>query len=147
MNKPLVIDASFALRMLLPSPQADRYRALMAHWHRDGRVLCAPALWLYEITSALCKGVHFGQITCDEGQQALNLAQKLGVQLFPPDDAQSRMAFDWTRKLERAAAYDSFYLALAKTLDGELWTADKRLINAAKVSWVHLLDDFPDKQA
>jgi len=102
-------------------------------------------LWLYEITSALCKAVHFGQITRDEGQQALTLAQKLGVQLFPPDDAQTRLAFDWTRRLRRAAAYDSFYLALAKALRGEMWTADKRLVNAAGVSWIHLTNVPPIK--
>jgi len=99
------------------------------------------AVRLYEITFALCKVVHFGQITRDEGQQILILAQKLGVQLFPPDDAQTIAAFDWTIRLQRAAAYDSFYLALAKTLRSELWTADKRLVNAAGVSWIHLIHD------
>jgi len=88
----------------------------------------------------LCKGVHFGQITRHEGRQALILAQRLGVQLFPPDDAQTTLAFDWTMQLKCSAAYDSFYLALAKTLHGELWTADKRLVNAAGVSWIHLID-------
>ena len=143
MGTYLVIDASFAFRLMLPGPDQERCRALVTRWHSAGYVLCAPALWLYEITSALCKGVHFGHITRDEGQQALILAQKLGVQLFPPDDAQTTSAFDWTMQLKRADAYDSFYLALAKTLRAELWTADKRLANAAGVSWVHLIPDAP----
>jgi predicted nucleic acid-binding protein len=46
-------------------------------------------------------------------------------------------------QLKRAAAYDSFYLALAETLRSELWTADKRLVNAAGVSWVHLMNVSP----
>ncbi len=141
MNTYLVIDASFAFRLMLPGPHQKRCQTLVTQWHREGYVLCAPTLWLYEITSALCKGVHFGQITRDEGQQALTLAQKLGVQLFPPDDAQTISAFDWTMRLKRAAAYDSFYLALAKTLRSELWTADKRLVNVAGVSWIHLMHD------
>ncbi len=33
------------------------------------------------------------------------------------------------RTPERAAAYDSFYLAAAETLGCELWTADRRLVN------------------
>ena len=41
----------------------------------------------------------------------------------------------------RAAAYDSFYLALAEGLDCELWTADERLHNAAGVAWVKLLEE------
>ena len=141
MTKYLVIDASFAFRLILPGPLQKRCQTLVALWHRDGYVLCAPTLWLYEITSALCKVVHFGQITCDEGQHALTLAQKLGVRLFAPDDAQTALAFDWTMRLKRAAAYDSFYVALAKTLRSELWTADKRLVNTARVSWVHLTSD------
>jgi len=141
MSKYLVIDASFAFRLMLPGAHQKRCQALVTQWHTDGYVLCAPALWLYEITSALCKVVHFGQITRDEGQQALTLAQKLGVQLFAPDDAQTISAFDWTIRLQCAAAYDSFYLALAKTLRSELWTADKRLVNAAGVSWIHLIPD------
>lgn len=141
MSKYLVIDASFAFRLMLPGPHQKRCQTLVTGWHSDGYVLCAPALWLYEITSALCKVVHFGQITRDEGQQALTLAQKLGVQLFSPDDAQTTLAFDWTMRLKRAAAYDSFYLALAKTLRSELWTADKRLVNAAGISWIHLIPD------
>lgn len=140
MNTYLVIDASFAFRLMLPGPHQKRCQTLVTQWYREGYVLCAPTLWLYEITSALCKGVHFGQITRYEGQQALILAQRLGVQLFPPDDAQTTLAFDWTMRLKRSAAYDSFYLALAKTLHSELWTADKRLVNAAGVSWIHLID-------
>ena len=141
MNPYRVIDASFAFRLILPGPHQKRCQTLVTQWHTEGYALCAPTLWLYEITSALRKGVHFGQITRDEGQQALTLAQKLGVRLFSPDDAQTRLAFDWTMRLERAAAYDSFYLALAKTLRGELWTADKRLVHAAGVSWVHAIPD------
>ena len=141
MGTYLVIDASFAFRLMLPGPHQKRCQTLVTQWHREGYVLCAPTLWLYEITSALCKGVHFGQITRDQGQQALILAQKLGVQLFPPDDAQTILAFGWTMQPKRAAAYDSFYLALAKTLRSELWTADKRLVHAAGVSWVHLIPD------
>jgi predicted nucleic acid-binding protein len=143
MGTYLVIDASFAFRLLLPGPDQERCRALVTQWHAEGCVLCAPMLWLHEITSALCKGVHFGHITRDEGQQALILAQKLGVQLFPPGEAQTTSAFAWTMQRKRAAAYDSFYLALAKTLRCELWTADKRLANAAGVSWVHLIPDAP----
>ena len=141
MSKTLVIDASFTFRLILPGPYQESCQRLLAQWHSDGDVLCAPALWLYEITSALCKVVHFGQITGDEGRSALTLAQNLGVRLYTPDDTQSAMAFDWTVRLGRAAAYDSFYLTLAKSLRSELWTADKRLANAVGVSWVHLIPD------
>jgi predicted nucleic acid-binding protein len=136
MSKPLVVDASLTFRLVLPGPQQDPFSSLLAGWLRDGHVLYAPTLWLYEMTSALCKTVHFGELTPEEGQRALVLAQKLGIQLIPPDDDQADLAFNWTIQLNRAAAYDSFYLALAETLQCEMWTADQRLHNAAGQPWV-----------
>jgi len=136
MTKSLVVDASFAFKLILPGPQQLPFRNLLTQWKRDGYALCAPDLWVYEITSALCKAVRFGELVPTEGQRALMLAQRLGIRLIPPDDAQARLAFDWTVRLNRAAAYDSFYLALAETLQCELWTADRRLYNAVNLPWV-----------
>jgi predicted nucleic acid-binding protein len=51
------------------------------------------------------------------------------------------LAFDWTRRLRRAAAYDSYYLALADLLKCDLWTADQHLVDAAAVPWVRLVGD------
>ena len=136
MPKPLVVDASVAFRLILPGPQQDHYRSLMTQWVHDGHQLLAPTLWVYEMTSALCRAVRFGELLLEEGQRALGLAQALGIQLMPPDDNQVRLAFEWTVSLNRAAAYDSFYLALAETLGCELWTADKRLARAVNRPWV-----------
>ena len=137
MPKPLVVDASVAFRLILPGPQQDHYRSLMTQWVHDGNQLLAPTLWVYEMTSALCKAVRFGELSLEEGQRALGLAQALGIELMHPDDHQVRLAFEWTVSLNRAAAYDSFYLALAETLGCELWTADKRLTRAVNRPWVH----------
>jgi predicted nucleic acid-binding protein len=141
MSERLVIDASFAFRLILPGPHQEGYRSLATEWHENGSLLCAPTLWVYEMTSALCKVVAFDQISHDQGRQALALARGLGLRLFPPDDPQIKLAFDWTMRLGRSAAYDSFYLALAETLQAELWTADKRLSNAADVPWVYLVGE------
>ena len=56
--------------------------------------------------------------------------------MIPPDALLAQAAFEWTLRLNRAAAYDRFYLALAETLGCELWTADTRLRNAADLPWV-----------
>ena len=138
MSKRLVIDASLAFRLILPGREQESLRELVARWLHDGCALYAPSLWLYEITSALCKTVRFGELTADEGERALALAQALGVCLIPPDDVQARSAFDWTLRLGRSAAYDSFYLALAEQMQCEMWTVDQRLHNAANQPWVCL---------
>jgi predicted nucleic acid-binding protein len=136
MPGPLVVDASFAYRLILPGPQQAEYRSLVVQWLKDGHELLAPTLWLYEMTSALCKAVRFRELTLEEGERALGLARALGVALVSPDSDQTRAAFHWTVKLNRAAAYDSFYVALAEGLGCTLWTADRGLCNAVDQPWV-----------
>jgi len=135
----LAIDASFTFRLLLPGPEQPLCRELMARWRAEGLALCAPTLWLYDLTSALAKAIHFGVLTAEEAGRALGMAQALEVCLMPPDEAQARSALEWTLRLKRAAAYDSFYLALAGSLGCELWTADRRLANAAGLPWVRVV--------
>ena len=137
----LTIDASFAFRLIVPGSYQARCRALASQWENDGYALCAPTLWLYEMTSALCKVVSFGKLTATEGRRSLALVQDLDVELIPPNSAQARLAFDWTMRLNRAASYDSFYLALAESLGCEFWTADKRLHRAVSLPWVRLISD------
>jgi predicted nucleic acid-binding protein len=136
----LIVDASFVFKLILPGRQQAASRELVTEWRQAGYGLWAPTLWVYKITLALCKAVHFGALTPDQGRRALVLAQKLDIRSVPPDGAQVRQTFDWTMRLKRAAAYDSFYLALAETMACELWTADKRLRNAVGELWVRSLD-------
>jgi predicted nucleic acid-binding protein len=136
MPKPLVVDASLVFRLILPGSQQAEMQSLVARWLADGYEMHAPSLWAYELASALCKTVHFGQVTVEEGERALALALRLGVRLVAPHDEQVRRAFEWTVRLGRAAAYDSFYLALAESLQCELWTADRRLCGAVDLAWV-----------
>jgi predicted nucleic acid-binding protein len=138
MPKPLVVDASLVFRLILPGPYQAGVQSLVAGWLADGYEMHAPSLWVYEITSALCKTVHFGQVTVDEGERALTLTQALGVRSVGPYDELVRRAYEWTQRLDRAAAYDSFYLALAEGMQCELWTADRRLTNTVDLPWVHL---------
>jgi len=137
MPSTLVVDAGLALKLVLPGPEQTRLQALVDKWRRDGAALVAPDLWLYEVTSALAKAVHFEVLTDEEGRRALGLLHRLDVRLVPPDATLAALAYDWTRRLRRAAAYDSFYLALAETLGVDLWTTDMRLRTAVDLPWVH----------
>ena len=141
MSISLVIDASFTVKLILPNAQQTRCRELMAEWMQNGVDLYAPTLWLYEVTSAVTKAVHFDILTEIEGRQALQLAQALDLQLIQPDNTLVELAYDWTQRLNRAASYDSFYLALTESLSAEFWTADQRLVNAVNLPWVHYIAD------
>jgi len=147
MEKLLVLDASVAIKAILPNPLQGHCRALVRTFAEIAPV--APALWAHETTSAIAKTVHFGLLSEIEGRRALEHLAALGVQLFTPSLAQNQAAFDWTLRLKRAAAYDSYYLALAQTLDCPYWTADSRLFNALKdekLKWLHWIEEIPPQK-
>ena len=143
MIRSLVVDASFVMRSVLPGPLRERVKALLAGWQNRGDTIQVPALWYYEITSALSKGVYFKEFSRDQAEEMLALITEFDFAVIVPDATQIQRAFDWTLRLRRAAAYDSFYLALAETTTDGLWTADERLYNATKtlVPWVHWVGD------
>jgi predicted nucleic acid-binding protein len=144
MEKLLVLDASLAIKAILPNSLQGHCQALVKTFSENQPV--SPALWAHETTSAISKTVHFGQITEAEGRQALEQLAALGVQLFTPNLELNQAAFDWTIRLKRAAAYDSYYLALAQSLDCAFWTADSRLFNALKderLKWLHWIEEIP----
>lgn len=136
MTASSVVDAGIAARALLPSKHRDACWRLLADLAEQGRRLVAPELWIYEVSSLFCKAHHFGHLTEDEARRGLEDAASLGVELVSPDEGLRRSAFRWTVRLRRAAAYDSFYLALAEHLGCELWTADRKLVRAVDLPWV-----------
>ena len=142
-DRLVIIDASVAIKAILPNPLQEHCQALVLTFVEVQPA--APALWAYETTSAISKAVHFEQLTNQEGRQALEQVEALKVRLFVPDSEQNRVAYDWTRRLHRASAYDSFYLALAQALESDFWTADKRLFSAlgnANLKWLHWIGEF-----
>jgi predicted nucleic acid-binding protein len=144
MENLLVLDASVVIKAILPNPLQGHCLALVKTFSKVQPV--APALWAYETTSAIAKTVHFKQITEAEGRQAFEQLNALGVQLSTPDLEQNQAAFEWTIRLKRAAAYDSYYLALAQSLDCPFWTADSRLFNALNeehLKWMHWIEEIP----
>lgn len=144
MPKPVaVIDANLAVKTVIPNAVRAQCCAALDKLIREGYALVAPTLWSYEITSTVCKAIHFAYLTEEEGWRALNQLAALGVTLRPPDAIDNHNAVQWTLRLKRAAAYDSYYLALAERLNCELWTADQRLVNVAAQTWVRGVGDTP----
>jgi len=144
-GSPIVIDASIALRWLLPDPLSQACWELFSQIVEDGLQITAPALWMCEMTSGLAKSVHFKVLSPDDARRGLLQIAELGVHLVSPDAEQNRQAFDWTLRLNRASAYDSYYLALAETLNCELWTADRRLYHASHdqgLDWIHHIEEI-----
>lgn len=137
-SQAVVVDASLTFRLIIACPGQAVVRDRFQEWVHAGRDLVAPTLWSYELTSALTKAVHFGDLTSEEASAALNQTFALNFALIAPDQAMAQAAMAWSVRLQRANAYDCFYLALADHLQAPLWTADAKLVRAANLSWVQL---------
>lgn len=134
----LVIDASFIMRLMLQNPEQLIVKSYFEKWYDAGYIFTAPSLLIYEVTSVVNKSIHFKVITEDEGTDILEKILSLDIDLVQPNATLAKAAFEWTRKLKRASAYDSFYLALADQYNAPLWTADGNLLRSANVEWIHL---------
>ncbi len=137
MPPPVTIDASFTVKMILPSSSRQLLQDQMEDWQDKGIPIYVPTLWLYEVTSTLAKLVHFQQVTEEIAELSLALMFGLEISVIAPDETLCDRALRWTYRLKRASAYDSFYLALAESLQAELWTADRKLVNAVGQDWIH----------
>ena len=134
----LVLDAGIGFA-LCAEPGSSNLRRALAAAVENGTLLYAPTLWHFEVTSIFTKAVHFQQMNESMARQAMQLMGEMQIELVHPDPELTIQAFNWTRRLNRAAAYDSFYLALAQRLGADLWTMDKRLVNGVNEAWVHYM--------
>lgn len=141
MTSSIIIDASFTYRLLVPGPSQSGLRALMTSWIREPRRIHAPTLWAYEITSAVTKGVRFGLFSEALGKELIDQAFQLDIEIVSPSIELANGAYEWSRRLERANAYDCFYLSLAERLKTELWTCDQKLANAVNQPWVRYAEN------
>lgn len=117
-----VVDASVAVEYLLPTRLGDSIADLL-----EGDQLFAPEMMDAEVLSVLRRWALHGRIGVPEAEVALNrLVHWPVVRVSNRDLAQGA----W-RYRHNVSAYDALYVALAKTRDLPLLTADTRLSRAA----------------
>lgn len=135
----IVVDASVSLKWTLDDEDSVQQAVAL----RDAAVferrfqMCAPSLWVYEVTNGLRVAVRRGRISQETGEKALRYLLALNVRLVDPDPVEVyRVASHYD-----IAAYDAAYFALAESLDVILWTGDERLYAVLKgqtqrVKWI-----------
>ena len=136
----MIVDAS----ALLPAYFPDEDQLPSQHLLRDyvlGELdLAAPTLLVYEMTNAVMQAIRRGRIREEEGMEALDIFDGLGIPLFPVT-WQDMAAF--AQRFGRSA-YDASYLALANQRGESLVTGDRRMYNAVKdhLDWVIWIGDL-----
>ncbi len=138
----VVVDASVSLKWALDDEEMVAHAVALRDHAIGGRwKMVAPSLWLYEVTNGLVSAVRRRRLSREMGAEALGLLQSVGVRLADPE------ATDVCQAAVRygVAAYDAGYLALASTLQADLWTGDRRFYEAVgnTVAFVHWIGDYP----
>lgn len=139
-NSPLCVDANLVIR-LVADPADERVCSLWREWDADNRRIAAPTLVYYEVSNALYCYQQAGMMSSTAVRLALRAALALPIRLYGEPGLHA-MALDLAERLSLPAAYDAHYLALAKWLSAEFWTADRRLARAVgdQLPWVRVLD-------
>jgi len=125
----LCVDASFALKVVMPEEESQLVSRKWEDWQAGGVTVIAPWLFAFEVMAVLCQKVARKNITKREGLAAWETLCDLGVELRHHEDLWER-AWELAAKYLRPTTYDTSYLALAKIMDCDLWTADRRFIKA-----------------
>jgi predicted nucleic acid-binding protein len=140
MESKICVDASLALKLVLPEPDSDLAQAQWQTWTEAGVEIISPDLFVYETTSVLRNRVYRKEITQSEADEARRILESLDISHHQPARIRES-GWDLARHLNRPTAYDAFYLALAQEESSAFWTGDRRLYNAVKdqLKWVHVL--------
>ena len=140
MNGIVIVDASLAFKWLVREEHSDEARAISRSWANEGIRTAAPYLMPVEVANALHRRVVRGELAADDAARLLDTLLASGIELRDAPNLHVR-ALKLANELSQGAVYDSHYLALAETLDCELWTADEKFFRVASrvtdnVRWV-----------
>jgi predicted nucleic acid-binding protein len=124
--KPLVVDASVAIKWFIPEDGSIEAVKLLGGRH----TLIAPDLIRPEVCSILWKLCSRRLLTIDQARRIIDDFLSLPVEIHD-NESLVALAFDIAAATGRTV-YDCLYLALAIESGGVMITADKRLANALK---------------
>lgn len=144
MARYVCIDASAAAEWVLPETNSDRAMALYEDCQRTGTPVVVPPHLPVEITNAIRRRVARGLMTHQRGLETLAQFSDFAVRTMVPDGLYEE-ALEIAETFHRPTVYDAHYVALAKLLGCELWTADDALLHALgnEAPWVRWIGDYP----
>jgi predicted nucleic acid-binding protein len=119
----IVLDASAVVELVLGSPRGAGVRARI---QRPDESLNAPHLLDVEVVSVLRRYQLSGELSAEDGREALGDLTGLDIVRYPHDVLLPRV---WELRTH-VSAYDAVYLALAEVLEAPLVTLDRRLARA-----------------
>lgn len=143
MNSKVCVDTSFVLKLVLPEEHSDAVHLVWSQWIDKKIDIYAPYLLLYEAHSVIRNKVHRKELTLNEGKTAAEVLMEQEI-IFYNTPTTVRIACNFARQYNQPTLYDAFYLAVARELESEFWTADKKLFNSIshEITWVRSVFDL-----
>ena len=136
-RRPVVIDASVAICLLLGEPRQRAVAEALQHWSEDGRPRFVPQQFWLEVVNRLAREPG---MSAEAMLGAIHRLDTFGLTTLEPDRAILLQVIDRVERF-RLTAYDALYLAIAESLDAELATFDEALISAGGDRAAVLLDE------
>ena len=132
------VDASLVITLLLPEEGSAHVQALWSQWQRQQIVPFGPPLLYAEVPSVLRRAVFYGRLTSQAGDLTFENFCQLGIAISARTELHL-LAWNLAKAHNRPRAYDTMYLAAAQAEGCDLWTGDRRLVNAVDLPWVRWL--------
>jgi predicted nucleic acid-binding protein len=141
-GKNITVDASIAVKWVNPSEEfGDIAKEMLRDYERRKLSFSVPEFFYYEAASGISKAVARGDITKEEGLEALDGILDMEMEIYSLPDVKTVYSFS---QMYRRSVYDCFYLILAQRLGVEFWTADKKLYDAVvgRLQFVKWIGDY-----
>lgn len=139
----ITVDASLATKWLFAEEHTDKALDLLATTlSTRERIVAPPLLWI-EMANILRQRMRRAGITLNQALELFDRFQEIPITSHSSSDL-SREALILADRYQLAAAYDAHYIALAETLEADLWTDDRRLLRAlgGKLPFVRWIGDY-----
>jgi predicted nucleic acid-binding protein len=124
------IDASFLLKLFLPEERSDKAHEIWSSWIENSVEVVAPTLIMFETASVIRNKLHRKLLNEKDAAEIIERMKRIDMTLVYTDEL-LESAWEIGSHLRVPVLYDCFYLALAQLLNAPLWTADKKLYQAA----------------
>jgi len=126
----ICVDASVVVKLLVREAESEHAVALIRIARDRGDRLVAPSLMRYEVASSLWQKTRRGLLERDDAQTAFDRIAVYPIQFLISGELVHR-AWRLAQRLALPSMYDAQYLAVAENQGCPLWTADRRLAEAA----------------
>ena len=126
----VVVDTSVAFKLLVPEPVSHIAEEIWNVWMANEVRIAVPAVFVGELANAMHRSIVEGETTLDSGIEGTEEMLRMDIEIYDLTPL-TRRALQIASLIRQGAVYDSYYLALAESLDCELWTADDRFQRAA----------------